>query len=128
MAQNAFDTLSEFTLSSGRKGRFYSLPALEAAGVAKVSRLPVSIRLVLESLLRNCDGKRVADGAIRDLASWQAKASRTGSVMLYWAALFSSQNSARWPALTVSALPGPSYTARPLNTVTWLASSPRSKR
>jgi len=45
-----------------------------------VSRLPVSIRLVLESLLRNCDGKRVAEGAVRELASWGAKAPRTEEI------------------------------------------------
>src|SRR3954465_116104 len=75
---NPFHTLQTFTVN-GASHKFYSLPALEASGF-KVSRLPVSIRLVLESLLRNCDGKRVQDGAIRDLASWQPKAQRTEEI------------------------------------------------
>jgi aconitate hydratase len=75
---NPFDTLRSFT-ASGASHQFYSLPELEKSGF-KVSRLPVSIRLVLESLLRNCDGKRVADGAIRALASWQPKAERTDEI------------------------------------------------
>src|SRR5829696_8424276 len=75
---NPFHTLQTFTVN-GESHQFYSLPALEQSGF-KVSRLPVSIRLVLESLLRNCDGKRVADGAIRDLASWGAKSARTEEI------------------------------------------------
>jgi aconitate hydratase len=75
---NPFETLQSFT-ANGASHKFYSLPALESAGF-KVSRLPVSIRLVLESLLRNCDGKRVAEGAIRDLAGWGAKAERTAEI------------------------------------------------
>src|SRR5947209_2042204 len=75
---NPFNTLKSFT-AGGVSHPFYSLPALEQSGF-KVSRLPVSIRLVLESLLRNCDGKRVSDAAIRDLASWQPKAERTEEI------------------------------------------------
>jgi aconitate hydratase 1 len=75
---NPFDTLQKFS-ANGAEHSFYSLPALEKAGF-KISRLPVSIRLVLESLLRNCDGKRVSEQAVRDLASWQAKAPRTEEI------------------------------------------------
>jgi aconitate hydratase len=75
---NPFNTLQTFS-ANGVSHKFYSLPALEQAGF-KVSRLPVSIRLVLESLLRNCDGKRVAEPAIRDLASWNAQAPRTEEI------------------------------------------------
>ena len=75
---NPFNTLQTFTVN-GASHSFYSLPALEQSGF-KVSRLPVSIRLVLESLLRNCDGKRVADAAIRELASWQPKAERVEEI------------------------------------------------
>ena len=75
---NPFNTLQTFS-ANGASHKFYSLPALEQAGF-KVSRLPVSIRLVLESLLRNCDGKRVAEGAIRDLAGWGAKSPRTEEI------------------------------------------------
>ncbi|MBV9463049.1 MAG: aconitate hydratase, partial [Verrucomicrobiae bacterium] len=53
---------------------FYSLPALEKAGLGKISRLPVSIRIVLESILRNCDGKKISERDVRVLAAWNAKA------------------------------------------------------
>jgi len=59
MAHNLFNTLQEFSPGSGRKGKFYSLPALEKAGIGKISRLPVSIRIVLESVLRNFDAKKI---------------------------------------------------------------------
>jgi len=74
---NPFNTLQTFA-ANGDTHRFYSLPALEKAGFGRVSRLPVSIRLVLESLLRNCDGKRVSEQAGLALANWGAKAPRTG--------------------------------------------------
>jgi len=63
-------TLQTFKLANGQPGKFYSLPALERAGVGPVSRLPVSIRLVLESVLRNCDGKKVTENNVRTLANW----------------------------------------------------------
>ena len=68
-----FNALQSFDLGEGRKGNFYSLPALEAAGLGKISRLPVSIRIVLESVLRNVDGKKVTERDVRTLASWNAK-------------------------------------------------------
>src|SRR5262245_45393448 len=68
-----FDSLQEFDAGSGKKGWFYSLPALEKAGIGKIQRLPVSIRVVLESVLRNCDGKRITEKDVRTLASWNAK-------------------------------------------------------
>ncbi len=71
--QNSFQTLQTFTLAAGRTGSFHSLPALEAAGVGPVSRLPHSIRIVLESVLRNCDGKKVTEQDVRNLANWNAK-------------------------------------------------------
>ena len=55
------DTLQTFDPGNGQSGNFYSLPALEKAGVGPISKLPVSIRLVLESVLRNCDGKKVTE-------------------------------------------------------------------
>ncbi|MEY3773392.1 MAG: Aconitate hydratase precursor [Verrucomicrobiota bacterium] len=75
---NPFNTLRTFT-ANGASHQFYSLPALESAGF-NVRKLPVSIRLVLESLLRNCDGKRVAEPAVKALASWVAKAPRTEEI------------------------------------------------
>jgi aconitate hydratase len=75
---NPFNTLQSFT-ANGASYKFYSLPELEKTGF-NVKRLPVSIRLVLESLLRNADGKRVSEHAIRDLAGWQPKAERTEEI------------------------------------------------
>ena len=63
--RNTFNTLQEFTFAGGRAGRFYSLPQLENEGVGPVSRLPVSIRIVLESVLRNVDGVRVTEQDVR---------------------------------------------------------------
>src|SRR3989475_2708329 len=61
-------------------GSFYSLPEVERQGFGKVSRLPVSLRIILESLLRNLDGKRVREPDVRALASWQPKAERTEEI------------------------------------------------
>ncbi|MDQ3187959.1 MAG: hypothetical protein M3Q28_03520, partial [Pseudomonadota bacterium] len=60
MAHNLFGSLQEFNVGP-KRGKFYNLAALEAAGVGKVSRLPISIRIVLESVLRNCDGVKVTE-------------------------------------------------------------------
>jgi aconitate hydratase len=67
------NTIRSFDAGEGKKGLYYSLPALEEAGVGKVSRLPVSIRIVLESVLRNCDGKKVAEKDVVALTNWNAK-------------------------------------------------------
>ena len=69
---NLLGTLQTFDAGGGRKGRFYSLPALEQAGIGKISRLPVSLRIVLESVLRNVDGQKVTEHAMRTLANWNA--------------------------------------------------------
>src|SRR5438045_7899095 len=80
MAHNLFDALKEMRLASGASGRFYSLPALEQAGIGKISRLPVSIRIVLESVLRNCDGRKVTEQHVREVANWAPIASRTEEI------------------------------------------------
>ncbi|MFZ5464065.1 MAG: aconitate hydratase AcnA [Pseudomonadota bacterium] len=80
MSHNLFNTLREFRPGSGRTGKFYSLPALEEAGVGKVSRLPVSLRIVLEAVLRNCDGKKVTEEHVRQLANWGPTAARTEEI------------------------------------------------
>src|ERR1035437_4648640 len=77
---NLFNTLQKFDPGSGQPGRFYSLPALEEAGVGPVSKLPVSIRLVLESVLRNCDGKKVSEQNVRALANWKPTETRTEEI------------------------------------------------
>src|SRR5690349_18665596 len=75
-----FNSLQNLDASDGGRGQFYSLPQLEKAGVGPVSRLPVSIRLVLESVLRNCDGKRVAEQSVRTLANWKPNSPRTEEI------------------------------------------------
>ncbi|VVE64468.1 aconitate hydratase [Pandoraea pnomenusa] len=80
MAHNLHKTLKEFKLGGGKKGKFYSLPQLgEALGV-NVARLPVSIRIVLESVLRNCDGKKVTEEHVRQLANWKPNAERVDEI------------------------------------------------
>src|SRR2546426_7026921 len=68
-----FKTLRKFDAGRDREGFLYSLPALEEQGVGKISRLPVSIRIVLESALRNCDAKKVRRKDVETLANWTAK-------------------------------------------------------
>jgi aconitate hydratase len=68
-----FKTLKKFDAGSGREGSLFSLPALEEQGIGPISRLPVSIRIVLESVLRNCDGKKVRRKDVETLANWNAK-------------------------------------------------------
>src|SRR6202521_4845486 len=80
MKHNLFNTLQQFRTASGVTGQYYSLPALEQAGLGKISRLPVSIRIVLESVLRNCDGKKVTEEHIRELSRWAPNASRTDEI------------------------------------------------
>src|SRR5437867_9302223 len=68
------------TLQSFKHGKLYSLPMLGKALNVKMERLPVSIRIVLESVLRNCDGKKVTEQHIRELAAWKAVAPRTDEI------------------------------------------------
>src|SRR6185369_1476540 len=80
MTHNLHGTLQTLSTESGVSGRYYSLPALEAAGVGRISRLPVSIRIVLESVLRNCDGEKITEAHVRRLADWQPHASRLDEI------------------------------------------------
>ncbi len=80
MTHNLFNTLSTLNLSSGKTMQFYALPALETAGLGTISRLPVSIRIVLESVLRNYDEKKITETHIRQLAGWQPQAPRTHEI------------------------------------------------
>src|SRR6266513_2447888 len=68
------------TLQSFKHGKLYSLPMLGKALNPKLERLPVSIRIVLESVLRNCDGKKVTQAHVRQLAGWQPNAKRTDEI------------------------------------------------
>src|SRR5712691_9393950 len=80
MSHNLFSTLQTFSLGSGRLGKFYSLPQLEKAGIGPISTLPVSIRIILESVLRNYDGKKITEADIRTLANWRANTERTEEI------------------------------------------------
>src|SRR5215216_4559347 len=73
MLNDEFKTLRKFDAGNGREAHLHSLPALEQQGIGPVSRLPVSIRIVLESVLRNCDGKKVRRKDVETLANWNAK-------------------------------------------------------
>ena len=76
MPEAPFDSLQTFSSAAGPVGRFYSLPQLEKNGVGPISRLPHSIRIVLESVLRNCDGQKITEDDVRELANWQPKGER----------------------------------------------------
>src|SRR3989344_2848205 len=73
------DTLQSFRTASGKSLKFHSLPAL-AQRHPSVSRLPVSVRIVLESVLRNCDGQKVTPEHVAQLANWQPQAIRTEEI------------------------------------------------
>jgi aconitate hydratase len=73
------NTLKNFKTAPGRAGKFYSLPAL-AKQFPNIKRLPVSLRIVLESILRNCDGKRVTAQHVAELANWKPNAARTQEI------------------------------------------------
>lgn len=72
-------TLKTFKTASGKEGKYFSLPAL-AKQYPGIERLPVSIRIVLESVLRNCDGKKVTPEHVAQLAQWGATAERTEEI------------------------------------------------
>ena len=80
MAHNLFNSRQSLPVSGNRTGHYYSLPQLEKEGVGAVSKLPISIRIVLESVLRNYDGKRVTEENIRALANWRPGAERTEEI------------------------------------------------
>ncbi|MDG0852727.1 aconitate hydratase AcnA [Roseateles puraquae] len=80
VADHAFaHTQDEFQTASGKSGRFFSLPRL-AQSHPNVARLPVSLRIVLESVLRNCDGKKVTPEHVAQLAGWQPTAPRVDEI------------------------------------------------
>ncbi len=98
MSHNLFNSFQEFTIPGRGVAHFYSLAALEKAGLGKTSRMPHSLRVVLESVLRNCDGKRVTEEHLRDLASWQANSPRTTEVPFVLARIL-LQDMAGFPSL-----------------------------
>src|SRR4051812_25332532 len=79
MPHNSFDTLKTFQPVAGKTGQYYSLPAL-AKTFPNVKRLPISLRIVLESVLRNVDGKKVTEEHVKQLAGWKAMGPRTEEI------------------------------------------------
>ena len=80
MPDGPFGSLQTFETGSGSTGSFYSLPELEKNGVGPISRLPVSIRIVLESVVRNCDGRKITEESVRALANWQPTGKRVEEI------------------------------------------------
>ncbi|GEJ56873.1 aconitate hydratase [Anaeromyxobacter diazotrophicus] len=78
--EDRLGTQRELELGGGKRARYHALAALEQQGFGAMGRLPVSIRIVLESLARNCDGHRVREEDVRALAGWQPDAPRTREV------------------------------------------------
>ncbi|MCB2007173.1 MAG: aconitate hydratase, partial [Rhodoferax sp.] len=72
-------TRKSFTTPSGKSATLFSLPAL-ARKFPNIRRLPVSLRIVLESVLRNCDGKRVTQDHVAQLANWAPQAARSDEI------------------------------------------------
>lgn len=80
MNHNLFNSLRELSIAQGSGAKYYSLPALENSGVGKISRLPISIRIILESVLRNYDNKKINEAHIRQLANWKPNAIRIDEI------------------------------------------------
>jgi aconitate hydratase len=80
MSHNLFNALQTFKTGTGDEAKFYSLPQLEREGISNVSRLPISVRIVLESVLRNFDGKKIQEQDVRNIAAWTANEERTKEV------------------------------------------------
>ncbi len=80
MSHDPFGALRDFRLASGKTGRYYTLAALESAGLGNISRLPVSLRVVLESVLRHCNGREITEDHVRRLAAWQPTAARSTEI------------------------------------------------
>jgi aconitate hydratase len=98
MPHDPLNTLREFKLNSGRSGKMYSLKALEEQGFGRTSRLPVSLRVVLESVLRNCDGERISPDSVKALAAWKPNGERTNELPFVLARIM-LQDMAGFPAL-----------------------------
>ncbi|HEU0229846.1 MAG TPA: aconitate hydratase AcnA [Burkholderiaceae bacterium] len=79
MPHNTFNTLKSFKIG-GKSANFHSLPELGRTLGVDVARLPVSLRIVLESVLRNCDGQKVTETHVRQLANWKPRAKRSEEI------------------------------------------------
>ena len=79
MTHNTFGTLTSFKIGK-KTGQLYSLPLLGKSLGIDLQKLPVSIRIVLESVLRNCDGKKVTESHVRELAGWKPNGKRENEI------------------------------------------------
>ena len=79
MQHDTLGTLKTFKIGK-KTGQYHSLPALGKALGVDVQKLPLSIRIVLESVLRNCDGKKVSEEHVRQLARWAPNAKREDEI------------------------------------------------
>ena len=78
-AHNLFNTRR--TLENGGQAcTYYSLPALAEAGVGSIAKLPVSLRILLESLLRNYDGHQITEEDVTNLANWDARSPKAEEI------------------------------------------------
>ncbi len=68
---NSFGARDTFK-AAGKDIGIFRLSALQEQGLGQIDRLPYSIRVLLESVLRNCDGQMVTEDDVRSLASWNA--------------------------------------------------------
>ncbi len=80
MPRGVFNSFQTFNPGSGQQAHLFSLPQLQKEGIGPISKLPVSIRVVLESVLRNCDGRKITEDDVRTLANWRPNAKRTEEI------------------------------------------------
>ncbi len=80
MKRAMIEVRQRLDLPSGASAAYYSLPLLEKRGLSSISRLPVCLRILLESVLRNQDGRRIRDEDVQELARWEPDAERTAEV------------------------------------------------
>ncbi len=76
---NLYNTKTSLKTNDGQEYTYYSLPELAKQGF-NLKKLPVSIRIVLESVLRNYDNKKITETHIKQLASWQANTKRVDEI------------------------------------------------
>jgi aconitate hydratase len=79
-SSDPFGARQPFPAGPGRLGHLYSLPAIERLGLGAISRMPVCLRVILEAVLRNCDGRRVHEADVRRLAAWKARGPREAEI------------------------------------------------
>ena len=77
MKNDYFSALSTLKTENGDFS-YYNLQALEKSGITNISALPFSIRILLESVLRRCDGRVITEQDVKQLAAWSPESARIG--------------------------------------------------